>query len=119
MKQAKKAALLSGLILPGLGQLTLKHYKSGFALIATVLTCIGIVITLSVQRAFEVLDKIQTQDGTIDPALINRTVEESTRNSDNILINSAMLILVICWAFGIFHAYTLGKKLDLKESNNS
>ena len=36
MKNSLKGALLSGLVFPGLGQVVLKHYKRGFALMLTV-----------------------------------------------------------------------------------
>ena len=36
MNNALKGALLSGLVYPGLGQVVLKHYKRGAALIITI-----------------------------------------------------------------------------------
>ena len=37
MKNSMKGALLSGLVFPGLGQIALKRYRRGFALMLTVM----------------------------------------------------------------------------------
>ena len=89
MTHAKKAALLSGLLIPGLGQLTLKHYKTGFALIVVVFICMAIVITISVQHAQAIVNQIQAEGGIMDPTRLKQAIEQSRDQQNSGLINLA------------------------------
>ena len=74
---------------------------------------------MSVQRAFEVLDKIQAEGAVVDPVAISQTVQQTTHHSDSVLINTAMLVLIASWFTGIIHAYIMGKKKDQQETPNN
>ena len=112
MKPAIKAALLSGLIFPGLGQLLLKFYKTGIVLIVISFSCVVTIITLGVQQALTIVEKIESQGLTPDNETIARIAQQTTQPQDSLMINIAMLILVSCWLTGIIHGYLKGKTLD-------
>jgi len=60
MSKSLRAALLSGLVFPGLGQIVLEHYKRGVVLMLTVLACLSVVVVKAVQQALTILDRIQS-----------------------------------------------------------
>ena len=51
MDKSLKAALLSGLVLPGLGQFFLKRYKRGAALVLVVLGSMFVIISKALEQA--------------------------------------------------------------------
>ena len=48
MSHALKAALLSGLVFPGLGQIMLKHYKRGIAVVVVTLVLMALFMIYAV-----------------------------------------------------------------------
>ena len=66
MKTSIKAALLSALVFPGLGQMYLKRYVRGLIPMVFILTGLGVLIVQATVGALQVLDKIQIQGGTVD-----------------------------------------------------
>ncbi|MFH2119839.1 MAG: hypothetical protein ABIJ25_05510, partial [Pseudomonadota bacterium] len=66
MKSAIKAALLSALVFPGLGQMYLKRYVRGLIPMVLTLTGLGVLITQATVGALQELEKMQSQGGLVD-----------------------------------------------------
>ena len=118
MNNSLKGALLSGLIFPGLGQVRLKHYKRGIVLMFTVFASLMVIVLKAVQHAFTILEKIELEGGVIDIKTITDAATQASSTSDSLIYNLGLLLIVICWVFGIVDAYRIGKKKDL-EGNES
>ena len=58
MKKSSKAALLSGLIFPGIGHFFLREYLRGLSLIVLSLLALSVVVTRSYQQASLIVDQI-------------------------------------------------------------
>jgi len=115
MKNAIKGMLLSGLVLPGLGQVVLKSYKRGIALMLLVLIAfISIVVTAS-RQALVILEKVAAEGGAVDMESISHAASQATTTTDHLLFNIALLLILVCWLVGVVDAYTTGKKIDQKE----
>jgi hypothetical protein len=112
MSKALTGALLSGLVVPGLGQIVLKHYKRGVVLMLTVLVCLAVVVMEAVQQAIAVLDQIEAVDGTVSTSTISSAVHQASTSSDSRLIKFALLCMLFCWIIGAVDAYRIGRKLD-------
>ena len=119
MSNAIKAALLSGLVFPGIGQVVLKRYRRGVVLMLIVLACLFIVVAKAVQQAFSVLKQIELAGGTINVDAILNVATQSSTNSDSIVFNSILLLIIVCWILGVVDAYRIGKKRDLEEQSTS
>ena len=117
MSKSLKAALLSGLVFPGLGQIVLKHFTRGIVLMLTVLACLSVVAVKAVQQALTILEQIQSGDGTVSISTILTAVHQASTTSDDYIINLVLLFMVLCWGIGIVDAYRIGKKLDAKGSS--
>ena len=110
MEKSLKAALLSGLVLPGLGQVFLKRYKRGIALVLVVLGSMFVIISKALEQAQTILEKIQAEGGTLDIATITNAATQSVSGSDNSAYSLALLLIVVCWVIGIVDAYSGRKK---------
>lgn len=115
MTNSLKAALLSGLVFPGAGQLWLKHYARGTALIIAVSAATALVVTKAAKQAFAILERIESQGGVIDPAALLKSVTQPPGGADNMMTTAASLAIVSCWIVGIIDAYMMGRKKDLAE----
>jgi len=119
MSNSLKAALLSGLVFPGIGQVVLKRYRRGVVLMLIVLACLFIVVAKAVQQALSILKQIELAGGTINVDAILNVATQSSTNSDSIVFNSILLLIIVCWILGVVDAYRIGKKRDLEEQSTS
>jgi len=117
MNNALKGALLSGLVLPGLGQLVLKHYGRATALILTVCVSLLVMVVVAVQKALAILDEIGLEAGRIDLPAIADAAQKASSGSSGTRFNLALMLLVLCWIVGTVDAYRLGKKKDEEEES--
>jgi len=117
MRSSLKGALLSGLVFPGLGQMVLRHFRRGVVLASIVFAGLAVIVVKAVQKSLVVLEKIKAEGGTIDTGTISQTAAQATTASEGLMMNALLLLLVVCWIFGIVDAYRIGKKMDAAEQN--
>jgi len=111
VKNAVKGVLLSGMVLPGLGQIVLKSYKRGAALILVVFGAIGAIVVRATVQAMTILEQVTSEGKPVDEETIVRVVNQATTSSDYLLYNLSILLIVICWVIGMVDAYLTGKKV--------
>jgi TM2 domain-containing membrane protein YozV len=119
MKNALKGTLLSGLVFPGLGQVYLKHYKRGIALMLIVSGSVLVIVVKAVLQAFTILEKIASEGQAIDMSTILNAATQASTTSDSLLYNFLLLLTILCWIIGIIDAYRIGKKRDLEAQSTS
>ena len=115
MNNSLKGVLLSGLVFPGLGQIILKHYQRGIALMVAVLVSLLIIIVKVLQQAFIILEKIDLESGPVDINTISNAGNQASNTSDNFIFNFVTALITICWILGVVDAYRIGKKKDKEE----
>jgi TM2 domain-containing membrane protein YozV len=108
MKTAIKAALLSALVFPGVGQMYLKRYVRGLIPMVLTLTGLGVLIAQSTIGALRDLEKMQIQGGLVDlNAVANRAAASST--SGDWYSPLIVPMIVVCWLFSLIDASMPGK----------
>lgn len=112
MRKSLKAALLSGLILPGLGHLTLNRRRRGWMLIAAVVIALAVVVRVSIERAQTVADRIYSGEIPLETAAITEAVARAGSAAEGLAVNIAVVVLVACWLYGIIDSWRLGKARD-------
>ena len=85
MRQSIKAALLSGLIFPGLGHIVIGEKKRGWLIAGITLACVVVIINQAIQRASEIVDKMMATNQAPDIDAITKMTEQSTQFSDNMI----------------------------------
>ena len=108
MTRSTKAALLSGLVFPGIGHMVLKQYLRGSALIISALIASSIIVTVVIQRALTIVDRINSGDIPVETGAIAEMVSNSTNGADSLIENISVIVLGACWLIGIIDSYRLG-----------
>ena len=107
MSRSTTAMLLSAFVLPGAGQVYLKHVLRGMALIVVSLVCLWIIGDSALQQATIVLDKLQSGETALDAGHIAELVDKTPRSSASSI---ATWVLIGCWLVGMIDTYWLSKK---------
>jgi len=108
MKRSSRAALLSGLIFPGIGHIVLKQYLRGSVLMLFALVALSVIVTRIYQRALTIVDRINSGDIPVDTGAIAEMVSNSSSGADSFIENIAVIVMGACWLIGVIDAYRLG-----------
>lgn len=110
MNQSVKAALLSALVFPGVGQIVNGHIKRGWTFVAIVAVLLVMLISKLMQQALLVLEEMQKKGAAIDINEVSRISAEVVSFSNNLFLNVTLSILIVTWLISIVDAYRVGKK---------
>ena len=108
MTRSIKAALLSGLVLPGIGHMVLKQYLRGSILILFTLIALSVIVTVAVRRALSIVDSINGGEIPVESGTITELVSKSISSADNLIVNISLIVVGAFWVVGIIDAYRLG-----------
>lgn len=110
MNKSVKAALLSALIFPGVGQISLGHKKRGWLIIGFIAALFFFIISAIMKIAQEVINEMQKNGSAMDIDTISKTTSDLVGFSDNMFLNVLLILLIVTWLLSIFDAYRLNKK---------
>lgn len=110
MNRSTTAVVLSALVIPGAGQLYLKHVWRGMAFIGVSLVCLWFILAQAMQQASAVLMQLESQDGALDAAHIAGLVSQSPGGAGSTAASVAVWVLVVCWVASIVDAHRLGRR---------
>ena len=108
MKRSTKAALMSGLIFPGVGHLYLKRYAHGIMLFAGAASAIYYLVSVVVTTALEVVKKIQSSGAQADMSVITDLVSQQSSGAGQ-PTNVAMVAFAVFWVTGVADSYRQGR----------
>jgi hypothetical protein len=112
VKRATKAALLSGLVCPGVGHIWLKQYLRGSILMLLALAAAYVIFTVAFQQAQTIVDSIVSGDIPAETGAIADMLSDASNDSDSTALTACKIIFGACWLLGIIDSYRLGKELD-------
>jgi hypothetical protein len=110
MNLAVKAAIYSALLFPGWGQIYLKNYKRGIAIILPVLFCIISLCWIIIRVVTNVIKATPLKKGTMDMQSIFKIIADSMKVLDSRYMAFILLPIILLWIISIVDAYFLGKK---------
>ena len=119
MKHSLRGALLSGLVFPGLGQITLKCYRRGLILLVVVSASLLLIVIKGVQQAFAILEKIELQGGALDMGTILNAAIEASTTPESLILKLLFLWVIVCWIIGIVDAFRIGRRKDMEDALTS
>lgn len=114
MKRSTKAGLLSSLVFPGIGHIYLKQYVYGVLLSVGAASALYFILSVAVDTAVDVADKIQNGSVALDVQAIKELVSQKLSGSEESM-NIATIALVICWILGIADSYWRGRTQEKVE----
>lgn len=112
MKAAWKGALLSAMVVPGLGQLVLKRTLRGLAVMAATLAGMVLFVVKATAIAVQALEGPIGSAGVPDMTAVNAAAAQAVASADGLVMRGALLWIVVCWVLATADAYFIGKKLD-------
>lgn len=112
MSQSIKAALLSALIFPGIGHISSGHKKRGWSIIGLNTVLLYLIISEIIKKAHVIVAEMQKNGSAVDIESISNATSKLSGFSDNVFLNSLLILLIILWGYAVFDAYRLGLKKD-------
>jgi TM2 domain-containing membrane protein YozV len=111
VKKSTKAALLSGLVFPGVGHLYLKRWLAGILLFGVAAIATYYIGAVAMDTASVVVEKIQS--GAIAPDIDTITALVAQQSSGTAqATNVAESVLLVCWVIGVVGSYWQGRAHD-------
>ena len=110
MRRSIKAALLSGLVFPGLGHLVLKNYLRGSILMLSALIALIVIITEAIEQALTIVDRINSGEIPLETGTMTELVSNSISGRESLILNIAAFVVGACWLLGIIDSYRLGRE---------
>ena len=110
MKRPLKAFLLSALIFPGVGQVSMGYKKRGWLIIIANAVLLYLVFNEILQKTFQVVEEMQQTGQALNTEIIIKTANEMVGFSGNVYLNTLLLVFIISWLFSIIDAYRCGVK---------
>ena len=107
--KAAFAALLSGLVLPGLGQVYLKRYLRGIILMTIITAGFVVVIGMAAFAAVKPLQAAIIKGGDIDMQAVVGFAVQSFLGGP-LYYKAFLLWVFFLWVFAVIDAYFIGKK---------
>ncbi len=110
MNQSTKAALLSGLIFPGVGQISVGHIKRGWFIIAVVCLYLYLIISEIIHKMYSAIAEMQESGAAMDTEAVSKMTSDVMSFSANTYLNVVLILLIVTWIVSVIDAYILGKK---------
>ena len=112
MKANKKAALLSGLLYPGIGQFYLKKMLLGGTLVVATTVCLFYLFREVFKLTSQIAAEIQQGTMPLDINQMYSQIHSSLYNSDSNALTIMLYTLVAVWIISIIDAlFTKEKKI--------
>ncbi|MGD2056238.1 MAG: hypothetical protein PVJ15_05475 [Gammaproteobacteria bacterium] len=108
MRRSTKAALLSGLVFPGMGHLYLRQYVRGVLLAGGAGALLYFIVSVAMSTAFDVMEKIQSGDVPLNAESVSELVSEESQDGEE-STNIASMALIVLWVIGIADSYREGR----------
>ena len=118
MKKSVKAALLSALVYPGVGQLIYQAYRRAavFSLIFSL--AVYFYIEEVIAKYQPLIDKVKSGEVALSGQALAVEVAKNPIVLDPQLVTTLTYILLMSWLVGIVDAYRLGIKKDASASSS-
>ena len=116
MKKATKAALLSGLVFPGVGHLYLSQRLRGWVLLLGAVAAVAVLVNVAVERAQSIVDRILSGEIPLDEGRIAQAVTDSSQGPDSLLGQAALIGFLACWVVGIVDSYRMGRRFEMPDA---
>ncbi|MEW6441032.1 MAG: hypothetical protein AB1640_08875 [bacterium] len=108
MTLAFKAALVSGVVFPGAGQILLRRQGRGILIMAAVLAGLAVIARTAARTAIAVMQQIDLENTVIDTAALVRLAVESSHQAASTYAGSLVWVVGL-WIFSVLDAYRLGR----------
>ena len=117
MRNTIKAVLLSALVFPGTGHLSLKKPIQGWGLIGITVACLYTLFSAVLDISKDLGGQINSGEMEYNKEVVTELVTEKVAGGDYQFLSIAVLVLMACWVFGVIDSLRIGRKLDNYDAN--
>ena len=110
MKKANKAILFTALILPGTGHYILKRYTSAVILIGTSCVLLYLLISIAIERALAISDKILKEGIQPDLVEISRLASEASSGDEGSFVAYVTTAIIVVWVLALLDIFRVTRR---------
>lgn len=110
MRPAVKAALLSGLVWPGLGQAVLGRGRRGAVFALATAAGLVVLVVLLVRVSLAVLADLHALGAPLDMPTITAAVHEAAAGGATLAFRIALAGVAVVWLAGVVDAWRCGRQ---------
>lgn len=114
MRKSTKAALISGLVFPGLGHVYLRKYLAGLVLLCLAGLPVYLITAATIDAALDVANEIQAGNVAPDSGAITKLVERRSQRAER-SASIAEWVLLAVWLVGIVDSWRVGRAQERQE----
>ncbi len=112
MSKSLKGLLLSGLVLPGLGQMVLKRYLRGLIFMGITIGALVVIIVQGTQDALKILETVNSDQMAVGFDQIANATDQAMADISSPLYRYALMLIVLAWVVAAVDAFLIGRKMD-------
>jgi hypothetical protein len=116
MKTSTKAALLSALVYPGIGQLMCYAYRRATLFILSFSMTLYLYIEEVMRQYQPLINKVKSGDVALNSQALIAEMSKNPIIVDRILMSTLTYTLITFWLLAIVDAYRIGIKKDARAS---
>jgi hypothetical protein len=117
MSNALKAVLFSALVFPGSGHLYLRKPIQGSLLVVVSIACMTILLSIALEKAQQISDKILSGEIPLDLTRITEEVTNHAATGGTQWADISTYLLLVCWLVGIVDSYRSGRLKDKADNS--
>ena len=115
MSKSLKAVLFSAFVFPGSGHLYLRKPVQGSLLVVVSIACITILLSIALEKAQQISDKILSGEIPLDVTRITEEITSRASTGGTQWADISTYLLLVCWLVGMVDSYRLGRLQDKAE----
>jgi len=115
MSKSLKAVLFSAFVFPGSGHLYLRKPVQGSLLVVVSIACITILLSVALEKAQQISDKILSGEIPLDVTRITEEITNHAATGGTQWADISTYLLLVCWLVSIVDSYRLGRLQDNAE----
>jgi CDP-diglyceride synthetase len=112
MNNAWKGLLFSGLVLPGSGQMILKHHLRGVMFLTAVVVGLVALMMKAYRIALDIVEQTTPTLNNFDIDQIYSAANQAIIQVETSGLSFALLVIVVAWLASAVDAYFLGRRMD-------
>ena len=112
MSKSLKAVLFSAFVFPGSGHLYLRKPVQGCLLVVVSIACITILLSIAVEKAQQISDKILSGEIPLDVTRITEEITSKAMAGGTQWADISTYLLLVCWLVGIVDSFRVGRLKD-------
>ncbi len=117
MSKSLKAVLFSAFVFPGSGHLYLRKPIQGSLLVVVSIACITILLSIALEKAQQISDKILSGEIPLDVTRITEEVTNYAAASGIQWADISTYLLLVCWLIGIVDSLRVGRLQEKADSS--